>query len=286
LRGGSVSLLGDWCRELGLTVGGLSREDAIDLEEPAGGRIAEGWFEIPEVEALRAHGGTHLREEELAFVERQEGHLELHSRGAGERVGGSAEDLGLKALDVELEEDCAGVGVVGEYVVEAVHRDLFSLDVLRLRSGGEVRVQHRKDGAGEGIGGDVDLDLACCGAECHTICDCPKWIGGRSFDKLPMGRAGGFEGEDSALVAVIAYERCKLARVSTHVDEEINIEEREEFAVTQLLRAVEAGFVKLQATGFCERTEHVMDGHKHPLQFQGETSSLILRVAPSEWPAG
>src|ERR1700722_10924778 len=138
----------------------MSGEDAIDLEEPAGVRVAERWFEVPEIEAFCVHDGRHLREKLFAFIEGKERHLQLHGRGKSKRVGRSAEDLRFIALNVELEKDIAGLGVFGEYVVEATHGDSLSLDVLRLRSSGEVGIQHGEDGTGERVGGDVDLDFA------------------------------------------------------------------------------------------------------------------------------
>jgi len=218
----------------------VSGEDAIDLEKPAGARIAEGWFEVPKVEAPCLHSGRHLRKKLFALIEGKEGHLKLHGRCLSERMSGPAENLGLVALDVELEEDFAGLSVLGEYIVEATHRDHLSLDVLRFRSGGEVGVQHGEDGAGERVGGDVDLDFAGDGTQSHAIRDGPERIGDSSFEKLSMCCTGGFKREDASLIAVSAAERRELPRVGTHVDEEVDSQKREKFAIPQLLRAVDA----------------------------------------------
>ena len=62
--GGGVGLLG----EVRSDDGRLPGEDAIDLEELAGVVVAEGGFEVPEVEAFGAHVGGHLGHEDLAVV--------------------------------------------------------------------------------------------------------------------------------------------------------------------------------------------------------------------------
>src|ERR1700733_1704478 len=90
--------------------GGGAGEDGVDLEEAAGGGVAEVGFEVPEVEAAGGEFGLYLGHEDLAFVERDEGEFELEGEGLGEGLGGSGEDLGFVALDVELEEDAAGGG--------------------------------------------------------------------------------------------------------------------------------------------------------------------------------
>ncbi len=124
---------------------------------------------------------VHLGHEGFAFVEGQERHFELHGEGVVEKARGSGEYLGFVALNVELEEDATAGGggckVVGEEVgeevdenvIEAAEGDLFCLEVGGVGGGGEVGVEHGEDGAGEGVGGDVDFDFAGGGAEGHAV---------------------------------------------------------------------------------------------------------------------
>ncbi len=142
---------------------------------------------------------------------------------------------------------------------------MFSLDVLRLWSGAEVRVQHGKDGAGEGVGGDVDLDLARGSAERMRSATVPEGIGGGSLEEFSMGRTGGFKREDLAFVTVLAAEHCELARVGAHVNEEVDPQQREELAMTQLLRAVEARLSNREPIGFSECAQSVLNRRKHLL---------------------
>ena len=139
------------------------------MQKSSGGGVAEGGLEIPEIEAFRGHDGVHLGHEGFALVEGQERHLELHGEGVVEDLSGSGEYLGFVALNVEFQEDVAGGGgggfeevweEVGEDVIEAAEGNLFFLEVGGVRGGGEVGVEHGEDGAGVGVGRDVDFDFA------------------------------------------------------------------------------------------------------------------------------
>ena len=140
--------------------GGVANEDGVNLEKPAGGGVAEGGFEVPELEALLAHGRGHLGHEGFALIEGEEGHFELYGEGLREDFGGSGEDLEFEALDVELEEGAAFEGGGREDVVEAADGDFFFVEVAGARGGGEMRIEHGEDGAAKGVGGDVDFGFA------------------------------------------------------------------------------------------------------------------------------
>src|ERR1700746_1418644 len=104
---------------------GSPGEDGVDLQESAGGWVAERGFEIPEVEAFCGHGGLHLRHEGFAFVERQGRHFQLEGEGVVEKLGASGEHLGFVALNVELEEDATVGGGRWDDVIEAAEGDYF-----------------------------------------------------------------------------------------------------------------------------------------------------------------
>src|ERR1700733_1873732 len=147
-------------------------EDAVYLQQATGSRVAERGFEVPESEALRGEVSVHLRHKGFAFVEGDEGHFELQGNGVGENLGGSGEDVGFVTLDVELEEDVVVAGNGRYYnVVEAAEWNSFLLDVDGVWRGGAVSVEHREDGAGVGVDGNVDLGLAVAGSESHAIGD-------------------------------------------------------------------------------------------------------------------
>ena len=153
-------------------------EDAVYLQQATGSRVAEGGFEVPESEALRGEVSVHLRHKGFAFVEGDEGHFELQGNGAGQNLGGSGEDVGFVTLDVELEEDVVVAGNGRYYnVVEAAERNPLFLEVGGVWRGGAVSVEHRKDGAGVGVDGNVDLGLAVGGSERHAVGDGPEGIG-------------------------------------------------------------------------------------------------------------
>src|ERR1700722_7851564 len=101
-----------------------------------------------------------------------------------------------------------------------------------------------------------------------------------------MGCTGGFKREDTAPIAMRAAERRELPHVSTYVNEEINSKKRKELAMTQLLRAIDAGFLYFDTVCFCERSERLTNGHKHLLQFQERTSVAIVPVDLRERRAG
>jgi hypothetical protein len=229
--------------------GGVANEDAIDLKEPAGGGVAEGGLEVPELEAVLRHGGRHLGHEGFALIEGEKGHFELYGKGLREDLGGSGEDLEFEALDVELEEGAAFEGGGREDVVETADGDFFFVEVARARGGREMRVEHGEDGAAEGVGRDVDLGFAGCGSEGDAGYG-PEGIGcGGGLESLICGAAG-FKGEDLAAVADGAAERCELASVGAHIEDKVEVEKREEAAVAELLRAVDVGFPDLMAGGF------------------------------------
>ena len=62
--------------------------------------------------------------------------------------------------------------------------------------------------------------------------------------------AAGFEGEDLAAVADGAAERCELASVGAYIEDEVEIEKREEAAITKFLRTVDVSLPNLMAGGF------------------------------------
>jgi hypothetical protein len=50
-----------------------------------------------------------------------------------------------------------------------------------------------------------------------------------------IGGAAGFKGEDFAAVVYRAAELCKLAGVGAYVEDEVEVEKREETAITEFL---------------------------------------------------
>jgi hypothetical protein len=230
------------------------------LQESAGGGVAEGWFEVPEFEAAVDHASANLGHEGFAFVEGDEGHLELDGEGVGEEASGSSEDVGFVALDVELEEDATG-GVGGrDDVIEAVDGDDFFAKVVGFGRGGEVGVEHGEDGTREGVGGDVDFGVAGVVAEGHTVGDLPEGVGCGGLKEGGVRGCGGFEGDDSALIADGSAVPRELAGVGADVEDEIDVELREEEAVAEILRAVDAGLADLVAGGFGEGAQGVFEG--------------------------
>ena len=182
----------------------------------------------------------------------------MQGEGVGEKLIGSGEYLGLVTLYVELEED---VAVGGEqHVVEATDWDFFFVKVLGGGSGGEVRVEHGKDGAGEGVGRNIDFDLAIGGSEGHAVGDVPERICRGGLKKAGVRGGGGFEGDDLALVAGRAALMSELTGVGADIDDEIDLELGEEEVVAKLLRGVDAGLSDLKAGGFGEGTQDVFDG--------------------------
>ncbi len=91
--GDGAILRGEWAWDFwgsGLACEGLTGcriEDGVDLEEPAGGGVAEGGFEVPEIEAVAAMSADICGHEGFALIEREEGHLQLHGEGLGEDSG-------------------------------------------------------------------------------------------------------------------------------------------------------------------------------------------------------
>ena len=214
------------------------------------------------MEAVVGHGGGHLGHEGFSLVEGEEGHFQLHGEGFGEDSGGAGEDLKFEALDVELEE-CATFECGGrEDIVEAADENSFFVEVAGAWRGGEVRVEHGEDGAAEGVGGDVDLGFAGGGSE-GDAGYCPEGIGcGGGLESL-IGGAAGFEGEDFAVVVDGAAELCELAGVGTYVEDEVEVEKREEAAVAEFLRAVDVSFPNLMTGGFYYGADGVSYGVRH-----------------------
>ena len=235
-----------WVQAL-FVVEGFAGEDAVDLEEAAGVRVAEGGFHVPEAEADLVHLVDDAGHEGLALVEGDEGHFELDGDGAGEEVGGAGEDLMLEALDIEFEEGVAADGFVAEVVVETDFGDLLLLDVCGGGGGCEVGVEHGQDGTGVGVGGDVDLDFAGGVAEGHAVGDDPEGIAGGGLEEFIVGVLDGLEGDDFAAVAEGSAVKAELAGVGSDVEDEIDAEGGEEEARAEPFRGVDAVFADLQA---------------------------------------
>jgi hypothetical protein len=242
---------------------GWPDEDAVDLQEAAGGGVAEGWFEVEEIEALGGQSGAHSRHESFAFIEREERHLELYGDGVGEEISGSGEDLGFVALDVEFEEDVVARGGCGENVVEAAEGDLFFLEIAGVWRGGEVSVEHGEDGAGVGVDGDVDLGLAVGGSEGHAVGDGPEGVGCGGVKEAGVGSGGGFEGDDLAAVAGGSAMTGELAGVGADVEDEVDGKLGEEELEAESLRGVDAGLADFEAGGFGHGAESVFERGVH-----------------------
>jgi hypothetical protein len=190
----------------------------------------------------------------------------LHGDGAREKPGGSGEYLGLVTLDVEFEEDATAGVVGGKDVVKAAYGDFFFVKVSRSGGGREVGVEHGKDGARVGVGRDVDFDLAVGSSERYAIGYAPERIvcGGLKQGGVSGGR--GLEGEDSAVVAGGSALTGELAGVGTDVEDEIDLKLREEEAMAELLRGVDAGFPDLVTGSFYYGAEGVLKGLCHVVE--------------------
>jgi hypothetical protein len=78
--------------------------------------------------------------------------------------------------------------------------------------------------------------------------------------------AAGFEGENVAAVADGSAEVCELAGVGADVEDEIEVEEREEAAVAESLGAVDVGLPNLMAGGFYYGAEGAFEGARHVVE--------------------
>jgi hypothetical protein len=230
------------------------------LQESACGDVAKGWFEIPELEAVVGHPGAYFGDEEFAIVERHDRRLELYGEGSGEELGGSGEYLGLVTLNVELEEDAAGVVEGREQIIETAHGDFFFIEIVGGGGCGEMRVEHREDGAGEGVGGDVDLGFASGSAEGDSVGDGPEGIGCGLGQERGVRGSGGFEGDDFATVAAGSALLSELAVVSADVEDKVDLEESEETAEAKFRRTVDVGLPDLEADGLAEGAQFFSNG--------------------------
>jgi hypothetical protein len=156
----------------------------------------------------------------------------LHGEGVGEKPSGSGEYLGLVTLYVELEEDVAIRG--DQDVVESAEGNLFFVKVAGSRSGSEVRVKHGKDGAGEGVGCDIDFDLAIGGSEGHAVGYVPERICFGELKKAGVRGGGGLEGDDLAHVAGRPALMGELTGVGADIDDEVDLKLGEEEVMAKL----------------------------------------------------
>src|ERR1700759_4134011 len=103
------------------------------------------------MEPFGGHGGLHFWHQGFAFVEREEGYLELYGEGVVEKPPGAGEHLRFVALNVELEEDVAAGGcegvceMVGKEVIEAAEGNLLLLEIGGVGGRGEMGVEHGED---------------------------------------------------------------------------------------------------------------------------------------------
>jgi hypothetical protein len=102
------------------------------------------------------------------------------------------------------------------------------VEVTRVGSGGEVSVEHRKDGAGVGVGRDIDFDLAIGGSQGHAAGYVPERVCGGGSKKTRVRDGGGLEGDDLALVAGCPALTGELAVVGPDIDDEVDLKLGEE----------------------------------------------------------
>ena len=152
-----------------------------------------------------------------------------------EKLRGSGEHMGFVALNVELEEDVTVGGGRWDDVIEAAEGDFFFLEVGGVWGGGEVGVEHGKDGAGERVGRDVDLDFAGCGAEGHAVGYGPEGVCCSGLKEAGVCGGGGLEGDDLAFVAGCAALMDELTGVGAYVEHEVDRELGEEEVVAEFL---------------------------------------------------
>jgi hypothetical protein len=75
-----------------------------------------------------------------------------------------------------------------------------------------------------------------------------------------VGGGGGFEGDDFAAVASVSALTGELAGVGADVEDEVDGKLREQEAVAEFLRGVDAGLADFEAGGFGDGTKSVFEG--------------------------
>jgi hypothetical protein len=96
-----------------------------------------------------------------------------------------------------------------------------------------------------------------------------------------IGGAAGLKGEDFAAVVDGAAELCELAGVGTYVEDEVEVEKREESAVTELLRTVYVSLPNLMAGGFYYGADGVSYGVRHVVVISRRAVAKVEQRADS-----
>src|SRR6202044_190641 len=104
-------------------------------------------------------------------------------------------------------------------------------------------------GAGEGVGGDIDLCFAWGGSECHAVCDVPEGVFGCGCEQKPVRVAGGFKGYDLSLVPVGPALGGEVACIGSDIEDEVDIEAGEEKTVAKSAGGIDTDRLNLVAGG-------------------------------------